>query len=271
MTCAEVEELVELYVIGALPAEEAREVAAHLDGCPGCRALERNAIEVAQVLRLASDQIDPSPNLRSRLMAAVRQGEAAAPVAVPAAAGASGGWRALRSWLWPGLPLPVAAVAAALPLLLSGWLGLQVMSLQSAVRSTESALVNSWQTSQDAAEILGKAVERGGSTARLQGMEMSPSASGMLYYIPADTEGVLVVSGLPEIPRGKVFQCWLMSGERRLSGGTFYRESDGRALLVVRSPVPLDSVDTVGVTEEPHGGSVEPGASRFVWGRLRRV
>jgi anti-sigma-K factor RskA len=270
MTCAEVEDLIELYVIGALPADEAREVAAHLDSCPGCRELERNTIEVVQVMRLGADQLDPSPGLRSRLMSAVKEGEL---VAVGAAATpvASGRWRALRGWLRPALPVPLAAAVAAIPLLLSAWLGWQVMQLRSEVQSTETALVHSWETSQNAAEILGKAVERGGAMARLQGMEMAPAASGMLYYMPSASEGVLVVNGLPEIARGRVFQCWLVSGERRVSGGTFYRESDGRALLVIKSPLPLESVDAVGVTEEPHGGSPEPGAARYVWGRLRRV
>jgi len=271
MTCAEVEELIELYVIGALPAVEAREVAVHLDSCPGCRELEHQASEVAQVLRLGVDQLDPSPGLRSRVLAAVREGEPAMPVGAAAASPASSPWHAIRRWLTPALPVPLAAAVAVVPLLLSAWLAMQVMQLRSEVRSTETALVNSWETSQNAAEILGKAVERGGAMARLQGMEMAPAATGVLYYMPSESEGVLVVSGLPEIGRGKVFQCWLVSGDRRVSGGTFYRESDGRALLVVKSPMSLAAVEQVGVTEEPHGGSVEPGAQRYVWGRLRRV
>jgi anti-sigma factor RsiW len=266
MTCAEVEDLIELYVIGALSADEAREVAAHLDSCPGCHELVRNATEVVQIMRLAVDEVEPSPRVLAQLRSAIREGERPTPVG--AAPDTPSWWRGLRSLFTPALPVPLAAAVAAIPLVLSGWLSMQVMQLQSEVHTTEVALHNSWETSQNAAEILGKAVERGGKTARLQGQEMAPSATAMLYYMPADSEGVLVVNGLPEIPRGKVFQCWLVSGERRVSGGTFYRESDGRALLVVKSPLPLATVDAVGVTEEPHGGSSQPGAARYVWGRL---
>jgi anti-sigma-K factor RskA len=267
MTCAEVEELIELYVIGALPPEEAREVALHLDSCTGCRDLERHAAEVAQVLRLGVVQVEPSPTLRTRVAAAVR----ATPVASRGASGRRSPWRVIADWVVPGHPVRLVATLAIAPLLLSGWLAFQVMQLRSAMESTETALINSWETSQEAAAIMGKAMERGGSMVSLQGMEMSPEASGMLYYMPSENEGVLVVRGLPGLNKGNVYQCWLVSGERRVSGGTFYPEGDGRALLVVKSPMPLESVDAVGVTQERHGGSPEPAGQRYVWGRLRRV
>jgi len=270
MTCAEVEELIELYVIGALPVEEASEVSTHLGRCVGCRETAEHALEVAQVLRLGVDQLDPSAALRTRLLARVRER------AEPATAGVvtlrpSTPWRALLDWLSPAYPFRVAAAFAVVPLLVSGWLGFQVVLLRSEMRSAETALVSSWETSQNAAEIMGKAIERGGAMASLQGTEMAPSASGTLYYAASEREAVLVVRGLPKLSDGKVYQCWLTSGERRVSAGTLYRESDGRAMLVIKSPMPIAAVEAVNVTGEPHGGSTEPGGDRYMWGRLRRV
>lgn len=270
MTCAEIEELIELYVIGALPTEEAREVSAHLDSCAGCREAAERTLEVAQMLRLGVDQLDPSPALRGRLLAVVREGAAPATAGV-VAMGRSAPWRVVLGWFSPAHPFRVAAAFAVVPLLLSGWLGFQVVQLRSEMQSAETALASSWETSQNAAEIMGKAIERGGAMASLQGTGMAPAVSGMLYYAPSDNEAVLVVRGLPEIERGHVYQCWLMSGEKRMNAGTFYRETDGRAMLVIKSAMPLDSVDLVGVTEEPHGGSMEPRGQRYMWSRLRRV
>jgi hypothetical protein len=270
MTCPEVEELIDLYVIGALPYGEAREVAAHLDGCPGCRALMERATEVAQLLGISVEQHEPSPALRSRILALAHGGENATP-AVTSASGPPAWWGAFLNWLSPSHPVRMAAAFAVVPLVLSGWLAIQVMQLRSEVHSSETALATSWQTSQTAAEIMGKAMEHGGSMANLQGTEMAPDASGMLYYAASEGEAVLVVRGLPELSRGHVYQCWLMSGERRMNAGTFYRETDGRAMLVIKSPMPLESVEAVGVTEEPHGGSMEPRGERYVWGRLKRV
>jgi hypothetical protein len=270
MTCAEVEELIELYVIGALPEQEGREVATHLDDCPGCRALEERAREVAQVLWLGVEQMEPYPALRSRVLALVRGRAEPVPLVVSSEPPPSR-LRALLSWLTPAQPVRIAAAIAAIPLVLSAWLAFQVMELRSEVQSTETALVSSWNTSQAAADIMGKAMERGGAMVSLDGTAMAPDASGMLYYMPAEQDAVLVVRGLPELSRGHVYQCWLMTGERRMNAGTFYRESDGRGILVVKSPMAIDAVEAVGITEEPHGGSVEPQGERYMWGRVRRV
>ncbi len=266
MTCAEVEELIELYVIGALPPEEGREVAAHLDACPGCRELESRTREASQLLRLGVDQIEPSSELRARIRALAMEGE---PIRLAAPAPSSR-LRPLFDWLSPQ-PVRLAAAVAVVPILLSAWLAFQMMELRSELQSTETALTNSWQNSQTAADIMGKALARGGAMANVSGTEMAPGAWGMLYYAPAEQEGVLVVRGLPELSRGHVYQCWLMNGEQRMNAGTFYRESDGRAVVVIKSPMPLDAVDAVGVTEEPHGGSVEPHGDRYMWGRIRRA
>src|SRR6266542_299374 len=264
MTCAEVEELIELYVIGALPAEEGREVAAHLDTCPGCRELEVRTREIAQLLYLGVDQIEPSSELRTRIRALLAERE---PIRLVAPAERPR-WRALFDWLNPQ-PVRLAAAFAVVPLVMAGWLGFQVMQLRSEVESTQTALANSWQTSQTAAEIMGKALARGGAMTSVSGTEMAPEASGMLYFSPSDQEGVLVIRGLPELEHGRVYQCWLMNGEQRMNAGTFYRENDGRAMVVIKAPMPLDAVEALGVTEEPHGGSIQPHGDRYMWGRIR--
>ncbi|MCW2813289.1 MAG: Anti-sigma factor, partial [Nocardioides sp.] len=48
------------YVLGALPADEAAELEAHLDGCPACRA-ERDGLLPAAAVLGELKQADPLP------------------------------------------------------------------------------------------------------------------------------------------------------------------------------------------------------------------
>jgi hypothetical protein len=271
MTCAEVEDLLELYVIGALAPQEGRDVREHLVECVQCQALELQTRELVQVLGLGVEQVEPAPDLRARIRAAITAPAQALPMPQRAAtAPRPSRWRSLLDWLGPQ-PIRIGAAFAVVPLLLSTWLVFQVMELRTEVQTRDMALQSSWQTSQAAADIMGRALARGGAMANVSGTERAPGAWGMLYYTPAEQEGVLVVRGLPELSEGHVYQCWLMNGEQRMNAGTFYRESDGRAMVVIKSPMPIERVDAVGVTEEPHGGSVEPRGERFMWGRISIV
>jgi hypothetical protein len=99
---------------------------------------------------------------------------------------------------------------------------------------------------------------------------MAPSAYGTLYYPRNDTEGVLVVEGLPPLPQDQVYRCWLQSGERRMNVGTLYREENGRSVAVVKAPMALDSADVLRVTNEPRSGSSsEQQGSPYLWARIK--
>src|SRR5205085_12067367 len=99
-----------------------------------------------------------------------------------------------------------------------------------------------------------------------------PTAGGMLYDLPNQQDGVLVVDALPALPRGQCYQVWFFKGEQAMSGGTFYLGGDGRGIAPVKAPMPLSEVDLVRVTMEPHGGSDQPSPTkRYLWARLSRT
>jgi hypothetical protein len=161
-----------------------------------------------------------------------------------------------------------AAAAALLPLLLSGWMAFQMILMGDHVGRTKQELHDTWRTAQDATEIMGRAVQAGGEMTSLQATPMAPGASGMLYYQPGDSEGVILVNGLPESSPGMVYRCWLWRGEERMDAGTVYRENDGRGMGVVKAPMPLRSMDVVRIVHEPQEGSSEPRGQPYLWGRL---
>ena len=263
--CAEVEQLLGAYALDALTPGELEDVEQHLESCASCRDDVTDAERVAAVLRLGVPQIDPPGHLRARVLNAARLQplqSADAPQA-PARGVASGSGRGRV------VPLVWAAAAALIPLLLSGWLTMEVVSLQRSADAMRASEREAWIEAQGAAEIAARGVQVGAGAAQIEATEYAPTAWGTFYYIPRQTDGVLVVGGLPALPRDKCYQVWLISGDTTMNGGTFYLEGEGRGMLVVKSPMPMDDVDTVRVTMEPHGGSSEPQGDRYLWARLK--
>lgn len=277
MNCTEVRDVAEVYAVGALPAEAAREVARHIATCPSCRLAVSEARQVANLLRLGVPEMEFPANLGTRLAESARQAasEAASPSGRSHWAGPSRGLR--QGWLakpsghlgWRAVA--GLAAAAVLIIAINGWLALQLGALRGEVRQAEELLAESRQTTQTASEILAKTSTSGGAVARLQGTEAAPGALGTLYYSPGGYEAVFMVQGLPRPRPGEVYQLWLVTADQRTSGGTFYPEDGGRGFLIVKAPVPLTTFDAVGITNEPEGGSPEPRGKRHMFGELQRA
>jgi hypothetical protein len=177
----------------------------------------------------------------------------------------------------PPASLGWLAAAALLPLVLAGWLAVQVAvlqgeldALQSRAAGSEQALQRTFRSSLVAVELLGKGIQSGAAMAKMEGTEMAPTADGMLYYLPTNQEAVLVVHGLPSLPGDQVYRVWLVSQGKRMSGGRVYLDVDGKGMCVIRSPMPLDGVEAVGITNEPSDGGDESTGDRYLWGQLRR-
>ena len=266
MNCEEVRELIESHALDALPRDEALNVRAHLRECADCRAHAEDSQRLAQLLRLSPPELDPPTGLRARVLAAARSKREAEGASARAPAGVA---QNPLAWLFARPVGRWAAAAAVLPLMLSGWLALQMMTMRAEMEATARTVTETWRTAQDATELMGKVVEAGGEMTPLQSTAMAPGAKGTLYYMPGESKGVLLVQGLPEPAPGMVYQCWLWRGEERMNAGTFYREDDGRGMLVVTAPMPLRSLDVVRITDEPQGGSAEPRGQPYLWGRLK--
>jgi anti-sigma factor RsiW len=73
------------WVLGALPDDERERFAAHLPGCEICRQEVAELQMVADTLPLAAPQVAPPPELKERIMAAVRAEAAVLEAAGPEA------------------------------------------------------------------------------------------------------------------------------------------------------------------------------------------
>ena len=71
---------------------------------------------------------------------------------------------------------------------------------------------------------------------------------------PSQHDGVAVMSDLPALPEGKVYQLWLITGTSpKPSTVMAAGQTSGRVFLPA-----LGTADTLGVTVEPVGGSEQP-------------
>jgi anti-sigma-K factor RskA len=225
------------WVLGALPDDEQQRFAAHLETCEICRREVAELQMVADTLPLAAPQVAPPPELKQRIMAAVRAEasvlEAAGPEAdvapVPVAAPVRQHpprEKKKRRWSIALRPIPAAVAAAVLVAL--GVAGGVLLSGNGSSGTTVQA------------QVVAPA---------------SPTARASLTV--ADDRGTLKVRDFPAPPSGRVYQVWLKRPGRPPDPTTaLFRVRDGTATVDV--PGSMKGVDQVLVTAEPDGGSKQP-------------
>lgn len=240
MDCETVRDNVDAWGLGALDADEARALEAHIAGCTECAALADGAREGAASLALAVPLVSASPSLKARVMAS------ASLLTGPTARGQATSPR----WL---LGAAAAAIIFGLGALAwGGYMQTQVSDLQDrnaragtdataqsnqfATMRTElvqaSASNVSLATNQDAVlEIVSQAdVKR----MPMSGTDAAPSASGRYIWSRAGGLGALVASKLPPLPEGKSYCMWIVYANAWVNGGLFTVDDTGAGRLIVR-------------------------------------
>ena len=216
------------YVVDALDDVERQRFEAHLQVCPACRQEVAELAATADRLAVAATD-QPPPGMRDRVLAEVADTRQLSPVAptreLPGPA----------STRWYRQP---AAWAAALLLVIAGGLGVvAVTQAQRADRAEEQAArIAAVATDPDRVERTGAAADGGRGT-----------------VLAAKDTAVFRTAGLPELPPGKDYQLWVITGSDASSAGVLGR--DGRLEAVVDG---VEGADALGLTVEPAGGSEQP-------------
>ncbi|WP_420644901.1 anti-sigma factor domain-containing protein [Candidatus Leptofilum sp.] len=91
----------------------------------------------------------------------------------------------------------------------------------------------------------------------LPGTENQPEASAQIVIDPETNTALLIVDGMPALPENSVYQVLLIRGTEHETAETFRVDTDGEGVLLVNSTEPLQSFDSIGVSIEPEGGSVQ--------------
>ncbi len=226
-------DLIPAFAVGALDDDERSALEKHLRGCDECRAL------LAEYRALGDDLLYAAPPMAARagLTEALRRRIAAPARLKPRFSLAALLWR-------PAFGLTLAALAVVL---LVGsnlyWAG-RVARVEREVTAV-ATLVQ--------APAISLIADAG-----------NPQGRGVLYG-PADGNvALLCVYDLPLLPQEKTYQVWLITGQQRVSGGTFQVAGDGYGILLIRSPRLLREYDALGITVEPAGGSPGPTTPRVL-------
>jgi anti-sigma-K factor RskA len=93
---------------------------------------------------------------------------------------------------------------------------------------------------------------------RLAGLAPSPGATGQLLWNPAARTGLLLTSGLPAIPRDKIYELWAIAGNEPIPAGLFAVDEAGHALLRLPTLPKTKRFTRFAVTLEPAGGVPKP-------------
>ncbi|MGH2407032.1 MAG: anti-sigma factor domain-containing protein [Candidatus Limnocylindrales bacterium] len=248
LTCEHVRDLAAGFVLDALGPTEMDAVRAHLATCAQPHPELAELGGVVPYLAELPEPLEPPAALKGRLMAAIEAEVAAARTAAaptvpqrPAPISIDVERARRRPLFTPRLALQLAAVL--LIAVLGGW---------------DLLLLGQTQAAQQEAQLLRDAIGAAGAPGAhvggVAGTKEQPGASGFVAIAASRGTGYLVVEGLAPAPTGKVYQAWYIAGGVPRSAGLM-ATSDGLAVLALSG---ADPVETVALTIEPAGGSVQP-------------
>ncbi len=221
----QIEELLAPLTLGACPEDEAERVRAHLESCAACRGTMLGLSVARDALLTEVPAREPSAALKTQVMDRVRADAelfgAAAPRRAAAPAPSRFGW--LRR------PLGVLAVAAAM-----------LVALIAGI-----------------AQLAGQDDGPSSRTVHAQ-VDTAQAPRGSATLVVEGGRARLMVSGLPDPGRGRVYEVWLRTGggSPRPTAALFSVDHTGAGEAAV--PGDIDRVDQVLVTSEPAGGSTSP-------------
>lgn len=267
--CERLRELLPAYSVGALNADEARQVEQLLPNCPELHADARAYARLARALHYAPTSTTPAPELRERLLkeaalAAAFLHQSQATTALPPGRALpdrkpplpDGRAAPKRRWLTPAL-----VGLAALLIVTNLYWYMQVSMLQFDIDVEATAR----------AELVGQVVMLQREQAALM-LVSSPdarsvnlmSADGATAYarvswLPDSGQAVMRSAALPLLERDQTYQLWLVPADGvPVSAGVFDVNGAGSATLIFDMIVPMDSLSALGISVEPQGGSPAP-------------
>lgn len=222
LTCTECEELVALAALGVLGRAEAAGMEVHLRGCARCRDTSRAFQRTALSLSESVDLLEPAPELRQRLLAAVYSSGTSVPRT----------HRLLRT-LWGRIPQSraftvLAAVAAAAAIAFAVW---------AARAPAPQPLAQTYPVKAAAGAL---------------------SARGELIYYPSTARSVLTVAGLPAPPGTSVYEVWLISSAGSPQPVALLSRAPGGSRWTAVVLGDVLRYKTLATTVEPPGGTPRP-------------
>jgi anti-sigma-K factor RskA len=270
MTHEDYKELLAANALSALDAEDLRALEAHLGDCTDCRFEMSRWEEMAAVVALTANSVEPSPKVRERILGSVRveransvrqtsdDGRAATTRSettsrlLPFEQRPRNVWTSLGSF---GAIAAAIAMVAMLVGLLTVWQRNRAAQAELARLRVEMRETNDRLAREKA--VVALLTSPGARMMELAGTNVAPGARAMLAY---DKTGhaMLMARGLPAAPAGKAYQLWFIKDNQKMPGKVFTTDAGGNGMLEDQIPAVAMSSAVFAITLEPEGGAKAP-------------
>jgi len=227
-----------LYAVGALTAEESKQIERHLAECGECREELDSFREAASSIAMAVSSEMPPAHVKTQLLARIER-EQSAPAAV-ASAPTTPKTRtrparerpSLGTWFW----LPAFATACLAVLAVGLWV--QDRALMRELRQQEhitADLQSNQQVLEKARALIETLTAADAEHVALAAAGAKPQPSAKAVYSPQQHSLVLLAGNLNALPANKVYELWLLpaNGAQPVPAGTFQPDAKGSATLVL--------------------------------------
>jgi anti-sigma-K factor RskA len=272
MTHEDYKELLAAKVLSALDAADARALNTHLEGCADCRSEMVELAESATLLAFQAEPLEPSTNVRERILASVRDEVRAefrsdrVSTEVSQRDGNLLAYERPARNIWSSLGSfgALAATFAFVALIIA----LAILWQKNRTTQSELARLKAEMIQAQAqldyehamAELL---TSPDGHMAKLTGTNVAPGAHAMLAY---DKSGhaMLMAKGLPSAPEGMAYQLWYIKDNKKMPGKVFTLDAAGMGTLEDQIPVVARDAAVFAITLEPKGGVQVPTGSIYL-------
>ncbi len=252
----ELTEAASLYASGAMPEEERKTYARHLEeGCALCRSEVLELQSAIQAFAFAQPSVaPPSPAVKMRLMA---QAELSASMR-----GLQNQAPSRRSDWIAWLISAAATAALAVVLLMNSSLRHNVELLSGRVSELESQMTGQRTTFAALTSPRFQVINLSGQGAMRQ-------AGARVFWNPTSRSWLFYVSDLPPAAQNRTYQLWYVPASGKpVSAGVFNTNADGTAMLELMVPANIRELKAAAVTTEPAGGLPQPSGSFVLLGAL---
>jgi anti-sigma-K factor RskA len=255
-----------LYAMGALPAEEAAPVEAHLLACARCKEEVRQSTLALAAYAQTTPEVESPAGAKERFMARLEstpqtapaaQATPATPAKVTPAEKPASFW---QQFFGTGGGRWSTALAASLAVLLLGvgiddrMKSVEIVPLR---KEAEQGELSSAKLSELMELLTSPQAKR---VALRPGPVTSPPPEGRVVYAARTGKLLLTASNLHPLPAGKTYELWILQpdGKKPLPAGTFVPDSAGNATMILADAPAGLAVQGFGVTIENTGGSEKP-------------
>ena len=96
----------------------------------------------------------------------------------------------------------------------------------------------------------------------------SPVSTAKMIWNPKSCEGIFMAMNLPQLPSGKEYELWAISGSEAIPAGVFKVDEDGCAKFDLKGIPQNKIVEKFAVTLEPAGGVPKPTGAMYLLGSV---